>query len=257
MVIVHLFTGFLFTDVLEIPKGKAREPFSIPFQQTARYIKYHEDEVTEDQKQIINKVLNYSTIAEKYNPEISDPVKATWKNPSKEDFIKYFGVWWEMFLKHPKTYIEATLNNMYGYIDAFSGRIVMRQHQLYNKGPLGGATEELVFNTYLSTDSMRSIGQSYTKIWNLMPILSMFCFCGIYTWIGIFLIANLLRRKKRRDATLFILPIMILLICCGSPVNNLCRYMMPIIASTPVFLWFSVREQMSVQPHVPENKRKI
>lgn len=244
---VHFLTGVLFTDILGIREGKISEALSVPFQQTARYVKYHEDEVTEDQKQIINSVLSYSTIIEKYNPGLSDPVKATWKNPSREDLTRYIGVWWEMFLKHPRTYIEATLNNMYGYIDAFSRRVVMLQHQLYNKGPLGGTTEEIVFNTYVSTDSMRNIGLLYTKIWDRLPILSMFCFCGVYTWIEIFLAVNLLRRRRGRDAALFVLPLMILLISCLSPVNNLCRYMMPIIASVPIFLWFSVGKQVETR----------
>ena len=35
---------------------------SIPFQQTARYVKEHGKEVTKEEKMTINKVLNYDTI---------------------------------------------------------------------------------------------------------------------------------------------------------------------------------------------------
>ena len=42
--------------------GSRREMLSVPFQQTARYIRDYPDEVTEAEKETINKVLNYETI---------------------------------------------------------------------------------------------------------------------------------------------------------------------------------------------------
>lgn len=46
---------------LEIPSESIREMLSIPFQQTARYVKYYSDEVTAEEREVIDKILTYDT----------------------------------------------------------------------------------------------------------------------------------------------------------------------------------------------------
>ena len=89
---------------------------SVPFQQTARYVRDYADEVTEEERDAIDRVLDSDTIGEVDDPNISDPVKKTFnEDADSEDLKAYFKVWFQMFLKHPVCYIEATLNNYYGY----------------------------------------------------------------------------------------------------------------------------------------------
>ncbi|MDD4371339.1 MAG: DUF6020 family protein [Anaerostipes sp.] len=84
--IISLFFLFLFKGYngillprLNVADGGKQEMLSIPFQQTARYIKYYRDEVTDQEKKSINKVLDYNHIWKVYNPNLSDPVKGTYK----------------------------------------------------------------------------------------------------------------------------------------------------------------------------------
>ena len=73
---------------LKVTPTSIREALSIPFQQTARYINYHEKDLSEKDKKIINNVLNYKKIKKNYKPELSDPVKNTFnKDSSKKDLI--------------------------------------------------------------------------------------------------------------------------------------------------------------------------
>ena len=53
--------------------------FSIPMQQTARYLKEYPDDVTKEEAKAIDGVMKYDEIADLYNPELSDPVKATYR----------------------------------------------------------------------------------------------------------------------------------------------------------------------------------
>ena len=63
---------------------------------------------------MIRKVLDYDTIGKNYDPDLSDPVKNTYKQ--KDEYLKdYFNIWFEMLKKHPTAYIQATLNGTYGY----------------------------------------------------------------------------------------------------------------------------------------------
>ena len=95
------------------PGGK-QEMLSIPFQQTARYVKYYGNDVSTEEEKVIRKVLDYDTIGKNYDPDLSDPVKNTYKQ--KDEYLKdYFNIWFEMLKKHPTAYIQATLNGTYGY----------------------------------------------------------------------------------------------------------------------------------------------
>lgn len=61
-----------------------------------------------------SKVLDYDTIGKNYDPDLSDPVKNTYKQ--KDEYLQdYFKIWFEMLKKHPTVYIQATLNGTYGY----------------------------------------------------------------------------------------------------------------------------------------------
>ena len=77
-------------DYFKIQPSNIRETLSVPIQQTARYIKYHEEDLTEEDKKNISGLLNYDIIKTKYKPKLSDPVKATFnKYATKEDFVNY------------------------------------------------------------------------------------------------------------------------------------------------------------------------
>ena len=79
-----------FTEkVLDIPAGSVGEALSVPMQQTARYIRDYGNEVTDDERTAIEKVLNYDAIAQSYLPELSDGVKQYYKNPGKGDLARY------------------------------------------------------------------------------------------------------------------------------------------------------------------------
>ena len=79
-----------FTEkVLDIPAGSVGEALSVPMQQTARYIRDYGNEVTDDERTAIEKVLDYDAIAQSYMPELSDGVKQYYKNPGKGDLARY------------------------------------------------------------------------------------------------------------------------------------------------------------------------
>ena len=95
------YTGLLFKAARVSTVGK-QEALSVCFQQTARYVKYHGDEVTGEEEAAIKKVLAYKKLAKKYQPALSDPVKGTYKSQdTSTDLKNYFKVWLQMGVKHP------------------------------------------------------------------------------------------------------------------------------------------------------------
>ena len=114
-ILAVLLTYFGYNKILlphfKISNTSIREVLSIPFQQTARYIKKHSDDLSSKDKKYIKKVLDYDSIGNLYNPNLSDPVKNTYnKNATSNDLKNYFKVWYKGLKKHPITYIESTVN---------------------------------------------------------------------------------------------------------------------------------------------------
>lgn len=96
-----IYVGMIF-PICKVGVVGEQEKLSVCFQQTARYIKYYKDEVTKEEKNAINKVLDYEKIGNNYNPELADPVKNTYKTSATSmDLNNYFFVWLKMGLKHP------------------------------------------------------------------------------------------------------------------------------------------------------------
>ena len=115
LLIFTLYNGLIV--VFKITPTSKREVLSIPLQQTARLVKQKEEIITEEDKEIINKIIDYSIIKEKYNPSLSDPIKNTFNNQAtNDDLINYLKVWSKYLVKEPRLHFEATLSNMYGYI---------------------------------------------------------------------------------------------------------------------------------------------
>lgn len=114
IILIPLLINFALTKVYDIEKGSVKEMLSLPFQQTARYIVNHGDEISEEEKQVIDRILDYNSLAQNYNPILSDAVKTTFKQESTQrEMFEYFCVWGSQFCRHPFTYISATMNQNY------------------------------------------------------------------------------------------------------------------------------------------------
>lgn len=161
-------------SVLGVVPGSVREVLSVPFQQTARFMKLRSDEVSKEEFEIINQVLPASKLGRRYNPDNADYIKDKFKVEStKKDLIEYFKVWLAMGFRHPRIYIDATLANTYGYFYPFEVHNVLSSYPFYIKGaPL--ATGEFDFH-YEFSQVGRDIMKTYTDIWKVYPILSFFC----------------------------------------------------------------------------------
>lgn len=95
------------------------ENVSVLFQQVFAVVA-KDGEITDEQREFINAVCPIEVIKEKYSPCIIDNVK--WSGKFNNDLLlankkKFFKIWLEMGIKHPKIYIEEYLLNTIGFWD--------------------------------------------------------------------------------------------------------------------------------------------
>ena len=224
-------------SALNVQDGSIKEMLSIPFQQTARYIQEYPDEVTEEEKEAINNVLSYSTISQKYNPELSDPVKNTFRaNSTNEDLLNYFKVWFKMFQKHPGVYFEATFHNTFGYYYPFYNCDVMGPYQ-FNIMVAPVATGDFDIH-YVVPENVRKIIYAYSDFWREVPGAGQIVNPGTYTWILLICIGYLCYKKNFKGILVTAAPFLNVMVCIASPVNGLLRYAMPLMACTPMIIYW-------------------
>ena len=210
---------------LKITDGSIRETLSIPFQQTARYVKYYNKDLSKNDIKVIDKVLGYETLAKRYNPTISDPVKNEFnKYTTKKELLAYLKVWFKCFFKHPLVYIEATLNNIYGYFSPQS-----TNWYIYYKYDTRITEDKLVNYHYNNLSSLRLILSSFAQGFPYIPLIGLISNIGFNTWLLLGLTTYSIFKKKK-EYLIVLSPLLIsLLICVVSPVNTYFRYAMPFI----------------------------
>lgn len=234
VIIIYECIMSILLPILKIPQAGIRETLSVPFQQTARYVVEHGDEVTDEERKVIDNILVYDTLADRYDPLLSDPVKRDYnKDATTEELIEYFKVWFGQFLKHPTTYIQATMNNVYGY---FYPQSNLKHYFSYAVDNYEGVNQIEGFNySYLNIFRGERYGcQVISKIIQKLPGVSWIMNIAINVWIIMIIFVYLLYSKKYRYI-IYLMPfISIILMCILSPVNAAYRYAITFIFGMPL-----------------------
>lgn len=209
---------------------------SQPFQQTARYVKTHPEDVTAEQAQIINRVLDYEHLGELYNPIVSDPVKATYKKDPTA-LSDYFHVWAEQGRKHPLTYAEATTES--NYFLFYPDEPNIRAYYVMDDSLSGFSNSVL--------KAARTLLLAFVMGLSLIPIVSCLINPVFYVWGFLYIFIDSAAKKHSRYAFLVLLPLLIQIInvILGPAVFNHPRYFYPIYWSIPFFAVFLYRTQLS------------
>ncbi|MBR1855173.1 MAG: hypothetical protein IJ794_18880 [Lachnospiraceae bacterium] len=211
------------------------DALSIPFQQTARYVCEHTDEITDAERAAIEGSFVSYDIMFQYDPLIADPIKNYCNGKNLDTYLK---TWFQMFWKHPETYVAATFNLGYGYLAPVSQRIeawiqgvyydYMNELGLYH--PF-----DIKYNHYL------------VYLWNCsmaLPLIQYLASPGFYTWILLILAVMLFSKRRYEALILFVPGFMNLLVCLASPVAGTMRYALPTVAMTPLLIgwtWYALR----------------
>ena len=214
-----------------------KEALSIPFQQTARYVRDYGYEISEEDAEIISRVLDYENLAEKYDPITSDPVKYTYHAETTEDLTAYFGLWFRQLLKHPGSAVEATMNNAYGW---FYQEGYAQNYMMTSK--IDGQDVRWEINQPAKLAGVRQVMERVAKWLSRVPVVNWFENAGIVSWFTILLTAFLIGAGRKR----YLLPmapvLTALMVCIAAPTFNYqMRYIMPIMFCVPFYAAMAVQ----------------
>ena len=217
----------LLLPALDIPAGSVAEALSVPFQQTARYLRDHPDDVTEEERAVIGGVLDVEALPELYDPDLSDPVKSTYHGDT-QGLIRYFGVWFKQFFRHPGDYFQATLANACGYYYPNARNLV------FYTGTWN--MDQLIFHEPEALKGLKGLLNDYVALFESAPGLMLLGSAGFHTWVTLYFVLAALAGRDKKRLFLLLPSVLGTLIClCGPTYTvNGARYALPVIYATPL-----------------------
>ena len=213
----------------KVTNTSVREALSIPFQQTARVAKEHEEILTKNDIKAIDQILNYDTLKVRYNSELSDPVKNGYNRyATKKDLIIYFKSWFKTFFKAPVTYIEATISNTYGYYYPLKTNWYIYYKEVSRINEDG-------FNYHYNNLTIPRKGLTlFAQGFPYLPVVGMLVNIGLNVWALLIMGVYLLINKKIKYCIYLIPSFVLFLVCLASPANCYFRYALPFVFALPL-----------------------
>lgn len=217
-----------------VKAGNIREALSIPMQQLARTVKNHKDELDDSEKDEITRFIKLTPdeISEKYNPKISDPIKDYFDGDefsnNKPEFID---TWIKLLKKYPKDYIDAFVENCYGYWYPEATHWVTLNFTQDDES-LGIYEDHKIESKII--DRYKEIVDNRT-----IPVISMLYSIGFMVWVLIVLLGKILIRKELKKIIIFIPLITLIVTTIASPVFCEFRYVYSIFTCMPTLILFT------------------
>lgn len=231
---VFLFFGYqnILLPACGVTDNGPQEALSIPFQQTARYVRDYGYELTPEDEEILSRVVDYENLAEKYDPTTSDPVKFSYHGEYTEDLMDYFGLWFRQLLKHPGNAVEATMNNAYGwfYQEGYAHNYMMASQ-------IEGHEIRWEISQPESLNGFRQLMERVAKLLSRIPVINWLENAGFVSWMTILFAAALLGAGKKQYLPAVTPLLTALLVCIAAPTFNYqMRYIMPVMFNVPFYI---------------------
>ena len=170
-------------------------------QHTARFHDLYPDEISDEDIAVISKVLDYSKLPERYNPVTSDGIKpyADLYAP-RGTIAEYEKIWLKEIKTHPFILSASIFNMSYGFWAPVAENTVNDFGNWY----YASEYPEFDFDIPVIFSAFRNTMESVLALWVRIPIVRFFHNPGIYTWIFLFALCYVIRKKDNLSLIAFI-----------------------------------------------------
>lgn len=226
---------------LQISPGGKQEMFSLPFQMTARYVKFYGDDITDEEYEVLDKVLTMETLADRYNPTDADPVKDYYQKAEDKYYAKYIKVWIKQGLRHPEVYISAFNSMLSGWFSWSEYAPLMNND--WRSQHNTELIPEWVPIRRITDSTANAYQEMYHNLYNT-PVIRIFLSYGFYaSLLPAFAVCTVFRKWEIKEIKywLAIVPNLFALMlgCWLAPVSYQLegkRYLYPVVYTIPIII---------------------
>lgn len=206
-------------DAIGVSRTDTIESLSIPAQQIARVIKEHKDDLTAEQRELLEKIIDVDHVPLWYSEFISNPVKELVRLTGDQEYLRshmkdYLRIYIEIGLAHPKQYFEAWVEETKGYWNSGYDYWIVSDTVSENsygitrteKSPLIGSLVDQYVNLFGGSELLRPLQSIGFTVW-----ITVFLAYAAFVW-------------GRKEAGFLFIPLIV--------------YVASLLAATPVFAEF-------------------
>nr|WP_297705258.1 DUF6020 family protein [uncultured Butyrivibrio sp.] len=236
--------------IMNIYEGGRQEALGPMIQQVSRVVIEHEDEISESDKKVIENIIAYEQINEKYNYHLTDGVKDTFNfYATDKDVSDFRKTWLKLGIKYPLTYLKATFGTSGGFFFPKGNLYVYGADSRIDSmffwwdGVAYSIPELSGIHQVEALDEIRAVvWNAYHFIANI-PGLNILFDLSIYAWfIPLYAFVSFVKRKDIINLIVLVpimLSVLVLVICPESDT----RYALPIIYCIPLVLGLCNRKR--------------
>ncbi len=234
VVLVAFILPAIFYPLLGVAKIGTQEALGVFFQQTAEVVKTYPGDVTEEEKEAIDAVLDFDSLAKNYNPHLTDPVKNTYKmDASTEDLLNYLKVYIAQGLRHPIDYLYAlalTNGGLFAPVDGIDLHCILPENCVD-----WVAQHEGEFHMYEEQpETILAMNHAFGGVfWYYYDCLGLFGRVAFYSgWLSLLAVVSVFVFAKGRRWMLLPIALSVLTLIVSPCVYT--RYMVGILYSAPL-----------------------
>ena len=236
--------------LLKVAEGDISESLSVPLQQVSRVI-VDGHSLTEEESDLISRVLDIEDVPELYTDWLSDPIKVEFRSNDvsyfQEHKMEYAKLWIRLGVKYPWSYFKAWVDQTKGYWNG--GYNYAMYSETVTDNPYGVMKAS-------SANIIAKLFGIYFGLSRHVIFFQPFHSIGLHVWItSLVLLVNILR--KRKEWVLTVPGLLIVLgMCFGTPVYCSFRYVYPLFVTFPLILGSSLWTNEPCIPRISNGDKK-
>lgn len=223
--------------LIDAGSGSSKEMLSVPYEQTALYVKEHQDDVSSYEQAILDKVLTYDTLADRFRPETADYVKNF--APENESLFDYLSVYLKQGIRHPLTYMRAFLSLEAGFVgteDAYTPLLKSASNDTLNELDTDRKLDVYPDAETERLEAARAIGGIINAA-SQFPLIGLLFTKGLYSFIVPIVVCVLIASRAVKRIVLISPYLVFTALLYVSPIStgvNAGRYVFPLLCLTPL-----------------------
>lgn len=220
------------------------ESLCIPTQQIAAVL-CNDRELTAEERGLIESVVDLTYIKELYNPTFADNMKELVRAGDQEYLAshkkEFFKLWISLGLRYPGDYLNAYIQQTYGYWYPDSFYLVAEAEGV-SATELGVSTRHLIGGPLVVKGKELAI-----KLGSIVPIYGTLWSMGVACWVLLFSMGTVLVRRETRKLLCYLPSVLLLFtVLIATPVATEFRYVYFMVYSMPFYL------MAAMLPYSPE-----
>lgn len=240
--VLYIFVGSLMVGlllkypvlkILDVEQPDFIESLSIPAQQIARVVRDFGD-LTDDERALLQNIVEVDSIGEEYHAEISDYIKNLVRRYNNQEFLSehksdYFKLWINLGMRHPYTYIKAWADQTDGYWNC--------RNYYWNVWWRGIPDNDFGIVQTINNEKAAKILNGYLELFETKQAFKIFLNIGLYVWIIVIVcFAGLLNDNKKYFLMIPVLSLVATLLL-ATPMCHEFRYAYYIFVCFPFLIY--------------------